>query len=47
MQPDQAPKDGQVVTGALPDVLAVIESAKARGGIEALRRSIAKTLPES
>ena len=47
MQPDQAAKDDQVVTGVLPDILAVIESAKARGGIEALRKFIAKTLPES
>ena len=50
MQPGQAGKDsesGQVITGALPDILAIIESAKARGGVEALRKFIAKTLPES
>ncbi len=47
MEPGQAAKDDPVVTGALPDVLAVIESAKARGGIEALRKFIAKMLPES
>ena len=47
MRRDQAGKDGQVVTGALPDILAIIESAKARGGIEALRKFIAKVLPES
>ncbi len=47
MQPDEARKDGQVVTGALPDILAVIESAKARGGIEALRKFITEKLPES
>ncbi len=47
MQSDQAPKDGELVTGALPDILAVIESAKARGGIEALRKFVAKALPES
>ena len=47
MQPDQAGNDDQLVTGALPDILAIIESAKARGGIEALRKFIAKALPES
>ena len=50
MQSDQAGKDseaGKVITGALPDILAIIESAKARGGVEALRKFIAKTLPES
>lgn len=33
--------------GSIPDILAVIESAKARGGTEALRRFIAKALPDS
>jgi uncharacterized membrane protein YkvA (DUF1232 family) len=50
MQSDQTDKDseaGKVITGALPDILAIIESAKARGGVEALRKFIAKTLPES
>jgi hypothetical protein len=32
---------------ALPDILAVIESAKARGGIEGLQRFVAKALPEA
>ena len=50
MQSDQAGKDsetGQVITGAVPDILAIIESAKTRGGVEALRKFIAKMLPES
>ncbi len=47
MQPDQTGSDEQAVTGALPDILAIIESAKARGGIEGLRKFIAKMLPES
>ena len=47
MQPDHAGNDGQEAPGALRDILAVIESAKARGGIEALRKYIAKILPES
>jgi hypothetical protein len=34
-------------SGPLADVLAVIESAKAREGMEALRRFIAKALPEA
>ena len=32
---------------ALPDILAVIESAKTRGGIEGLQRFVAKALPEA
>lgn len=47
MQPDQTGSDEQAVTSALPDILAIIESAKARGGIEGLRKFIAKMLPES
>lgn len=34
-------------SGAIPDILAVIESAKARGGIDALERFIAKALPDA
>ena len=34
-------------TGKLPDILAIIESAKARGGIESLQRFIAKALPDA
>lgn len=33
--------------GALPDILAIIESAKARGGVESLARFIRKALPEA
>lgn len=33
--------------GSLPDILAIIESAKARGGIESLERFVAKALPEA
>jgi hypothetical protein len=33
--------------GSLSDILAVIESAKARGGIDALERFIARALPEA
>ncbi len=35
------------VGGSIPDVLAVIQSAKARGGTEALERFVAKALPEA
>lgn len=35
------------VAGSIPDILAIIESAKARGGIDALERFIAKALPEA
>ena len=35
------------VGGSIPDVLAVIQSAKARGGMEALERFVAKALPEA
>ena len=47
MPSDQQGKEGEVDPGTLPDILAIIESAKARGGTEALRKFIAKTLPES
>lgn len=33
--------------GSIPDILAVIESAKARGGLENMERFIAKALPEA
>ena len=33
--------------GSLPDILAIIESAKARGGIESMERFVAKALPEA
>jgi hypothetical protein len=34
-------------TGTISDILAIIESAKARGGIDGLERFIAKNLPEA
>ena len=33
--------------GSIPDILAVIESAKARGGAEAMRRFVEKAIPEA
>ena len=35
------------LTGTIADILAIIESAKARGGIDALERFIANRLPDS
>ena len=35
------------LTGTTADILAIIESAKARGGLEALARFIAKNLPDA
>lgn len=35
------------VGGSIPDILAIIDSAKARGGTEALERFVAKALPEA
>ncbi len=39
--------DSKLIEGSLPDVLAIIESAKARGGLDLLERFIAKALPDS
>jgi len=33
--------------GAIPDILAIIESAKARDGLEMLHNHVAKMLPEA
>ena len=33
--------------GSIPDILAIIDSAKARGGTDALERYVAKALPEA
>lgn len=33
--------------GSIPDILAIIDSAKARGGADALQRFVAKALPEA
>lgn len=35
------------VGGSIPDILAVIDSAKARGGTDALERFVAKAIPEA
>ena len=35
------------IVGSLPDILAIIESAKARGGTDTLEKFIAKALPEA
>ncbi len=43
----EQPLDLESFSGAIPDLLAVIESAKARGGIEGLERFIAKSLPDA
>lgn len=40
-------QEGRPASGNIPDILAVIESAKARGGIESLERFIAKALPDA
>lgn len=45
MEPEEQLDRG--VVGALPDVLAIIESAKARGGLSGLERHIARALPEA
>jgi hypothetical protein len=37
----------EAMTGTLADILAIIESAKTRGGVEALQRHIAKNLRDS
>ncbi|MCH1569764.1 MAG: hypothetical protein L7S64_00315, partial [Longimicrobiales bacterium] len=39
--------DPTLIDGSIPDVLAIIESAKARGGLDSLEQFIAKALPES
>lgn len=45
LTPEEAELAG--VGGSIPDILAVIQSAKARGGVEALERFVAKALPEA
>ncbi len=47
MHPDQASPQGWAHSGALADILAIIESAKARGGVDALEKHIARALPEA
>ena len=45
--PEEQLADSKLIEGSVPDVLAIIESAKARGGIEALERFIRRALPEA
>ena len=47
VEPDTRSSQDAPFGSALLDILAVIESAKARGGIESLRRFVAKALPEA
>lgn len=48
MTTEEEPQAGDVAgTGTLADIAAIIESAKARGGQDALERHITKALPEA
>lgn len=47
MESEQPEPADPGVVGSLPDILAIIESAKARGGLEGLERFVAKSLPEA
>jgi len=47
MEPTSEELGEEVLIGTIPDILAIIESGKARGGIEGLQRFISKNLPES
>jgi uncharacterized membrane protein YkvA (DUF1232 family) len=48
MEADQErSSDGSPTSSSLPDILAVIDSAKARGGLKALERHIARSLPDA
>ena len=42
---ETVPEPGQGLEGSMPDILAIIESAKARDGIESMERFVAKALP--
>ncbi len=44
--PGDAPP-GFTSEGSIPDILAIIESAKVRGGLEGMERFVAKALPEA
>ena len=46
IDPEQDDVTGEF-TGTIADILAIIESAKARGGMDALERFVAKNLPDS
>lgn len=45
--PEGRPDRGDPAAGSIPDILAVIESAKARGGAEMLERFVANSLPRA
>ena len=45
--PEAIPEPGKGPEGSLPDILAIIESAKARDGIESMERFVAKALPDA
>jgi hypothetical protein len=45
--PDDVPPGRLPPDGNIPDILAVIESAKARGGLDSLERFVAKAMPEA
>lgn len=48
MEPTEARGSGdREIVGSLPDILAIIESAKVRGGIGSLERFIRKALPDA
>lgn len=47
METPGAQRNARPHQGSLPDILAVIESAKVRGGLRALERHIAKSLPDA
>jgi uncharacterized membrane protein YkvA (DUF1232 family) len=47
MEPDNEARDSEEVLPLMGDLLAVIASAKARGGVESLERWLRKQLPEA
>jgi hypothetical protein len=47
MEAEQPEEADRGVVGSLSDILAIIESAKARGGMEGLERYISKALPDA
>jgi hypothetical protein len=47
MEPDRDQSSERPATGALADIIAIIQSAKARDGRGTLERHVAKTLPDA
>jgi hypothetical protein len=47
VDPIDGPRSGASLEGNLRDILAIIESAKARGGTESMERFVARALPEA